>query len=61
MLLQLGDVAEALSRAALAQKPQLMHQVVRHLMATQKKADYELAIRKIPMVWIENSGINRFL
>ncbi|ETN75367.1 Vps16, region [Necator americanus] len=49
VLLQLGDVQEALARAAAAQRPQLMHQVVRHLMKEQKRADYELAIRKIPL------------
>lgn len=50
MLLQLGDIQEALTRAAAAQRPQLMHQVVRHLMKEQKRADYELTIRKIPLV-----------
>ncbi|KIH49042.1 hypothetical protein ANCDUO_20884, partial [Ancylostoma duodenale] len=49
VLLQLGDIQEALARAAAAQRPQLMHQVVRHLMKEQKRADYELAIRKIPL------------
>ncbi|KAK6028142.1 hypothetical protein OSTOST_05815, partial [Ostertagia ostertagi] len=49
VLLQLGDVQEALTRAAAAQRPQLMHQVVRHLMKGQKRAEYELAIRKIPL------------
>ncbi|KAJ1351742.1 hypothetical protein KIN20_007875 [Parelaphostrongylus tenuis] len=48
VLLQLGDVQEALTRAAAAQRPQLMHQVIRHLMKGQKRAEYELAIRKIP-------------
>ncbi|KJH48965.1 Vps16, region, partial [Dictyocaulus viviparus] len=49
VLLQLGDVQEALSKAAAAQRPQLMHQVIRHLMKEQKRAEYELAIRKIPL------------
>ncbi|KAK6056217.1 Vps16, region [Cooperia oncophora] len=49
VLLQLGDIQEALTRAAAAQRPQLMHQVVRHLMKGQKRAEYELAIRKIPL------------
>ncbi|CAJ0598472.1 unnamed protein product [Cylicocyclus nassatus] len=49
VLLELGDIQEALARAAAAQRPQLMHQVVRHLMKEQKRADYELAIRKIPL------------
>ncbi|KAK5978375.1 hypothetical protein GCK32_003915, partial [Trichostrongylus colubriformis] len=43
------SLAEALTRAAAAQRPQLMHQVVRHLMKGQKRAEYELAIRKIPL------------
>ncbi|VDM51950.1 unnamed protein product [Angiostrongylus costaricensis] len=49
VLLQLGDVQEALTKAAAAQRPQLMHQVIRHLMKGQKRAEYELAIRKIPL------------
>uniref|UniRef100_A0A1I7XS72 Vacuolar protein sorting-associated protein 16 homolog n=1 Tax=Heterorhabditis bacteriophora TaxID=37862 RepID=A0A1I7XS72_HETBA len=49
VLLQLGDIQEALTRAAAAQRPQLMHQVVRYLMKGQKRAEYELAIRKIPL------------
>ncbi|CAI5445346.1 unnamed protein product [Caenorhabditis angaria] len=49
ILLQLDDVPAALERAAAAQRPQLIHQVVRHLMSSQRRADYELAIRKIPL------------
>ncbi|VDO60276.1 unnamed protein product [Heligmosomoides polygyrus] len=52
VLLQLGDIQEALTRAAAAQRPQLMHQVVRHLMKGQKRAEYELAIRKIPLMML---------
>ncbi|CAD6190285.1 unnamed protein product [Caenorhabditis auriculariae] len=49
ILLQLDDVPAALERAANAQRPQLIHQVVRHLMTGQRRAEYELAIRKIPL------------
>ncbi|CAB3402180.1 unnamed protein product [Caenorhabditis bovis] len=49
VLLELGDVGAALERAAAAQRPQLVHQVIRYLMANRKRADYELAISKIPL------------
>lgn len=48
VLLQLNDVNQALNKAAATQRPQLIHQVVRHLMSSETRSSYELAISQIP-------------
>ncbi|PIC42080.1 hypothetical protein B9Z55_009271 [Caenorhabditis nigoni] len=49
VLLQLNDVSAALTKAAASQRPQLIHQVVRHLMTSESRSSYELAISRIPL------------
>uniref|UniRef100_A0A8R1E2H7 Vacuolar protein sorting-associated protein 16 homolog n=1 Tax=Caenorhabditis japonica TaxID=281687 RepID=A0A8R1E2H7_CAEJA len=49
VLLQLNDVSAALQKAAASQRPQLIHQVVRHLMNSESRSSYELAISRIPL------------
>lgn len=49
VLLQLNDVSAALQKAAASQRPQLIHQVVRHLMNSESRHSYELAISRIPL------------
>ncbi|KAF1762449.1 hypothetical protein GCK72_010711 [Caenorhabditis remanei] len=49
VLLQLNDVSAALQKAASSQRPQLIHQVVRHLMTSESRSSYELAISRIPL------------
>ncbi|CAI2348052.1 unnamed protein product [Caenorhabditis sp. 36 PRJEB53466] len=49
VLLQLNDVSAALQKAAASQRPQLIHQVVRHLMTSESRSSYELAISRIPL------------
>ncbi|CAJ0953788.1 unnamed protein product, partial [Mesorhabditis belari] len=48
VLLSLQDVSDALKLAARVQRPELLHQVIRHLMKHKNKAQYELEIQKIP-------------
>ncbi|CAJ0565813.1 unnamed protein product, partial [Mesorhabditis spiculigera] len=48
VLLSLQDVSDALGLAAKAQKPELMHQVIRHLIKQKNRTTYELEIQKIP-------------
>uniref|UniRef100_A0A1I7U967 Vacuolar protein sorting-associated protein 16 homolog n=1 Tax=Caenorhabditis tropicalis TaxID=1561998 RepID=A0A1I7U967_9PELO len=49
VLLQLNDVKSALKKAAASQRPQLIHQVVRHLMNSETRSNFELAISQIPL------------
>lgn len=64
VLLQLNDVSAALQKASASQRPQLIHQVyfyiqlkyigfyfqvVRHLMNSESRSSYELAISRIPL------------